>query len=90
MLDEGAEVFYPNPMWIRKDRLQEYVDPYIEDGLLKHGLKGPSLYIYTRTHTHKSALIPNFKMASINMDSKGRSLSTHTLSLSLARAPHTN
>jgi hypothetical protein len=68
MLDEGAEVFYPNPMWIRRDRLHEYVDPYIQDGLVKHGLKGAtplllmcSLYVEIAC---MSMLIPISKMAS--------------------------
>ena len=56
MLDEGAEVFYPNPQWIRKDRLHEYIEPYIQDGLHKHGLKGLSLSLHTHTHKHTLSL----------------------------------
>ncbi len=32
MLDDGADVFYPNPKWIRKEFLQKYIEPYVADG----------------------------------------------------------
>jgi hypothetical protein len=38
MLDQGAEVFYPNPMWVRKEFLIQYIDPYTDDGRHRHAL----------------------------------------------------
>ena len=39
-LHDEQQVFYPHPMWIRKELLEAYVEPYLEDGRLRGGIKG--------------------------------------------------
>ena len=39
-LQNEQQVFYPHPMWIRKELLEAYVEPYLEDGRLRGGIKG--------------------------------------------------
>jgi translation initiation factor 5 len=40
MLETDGDVFFPNPIWIRKELLEQYVEPYLDDGYNKGGLKG--------------------------------------------------
>jgi hypothetical protein len=49
MLDDGADIFYPNPKWIRKEFLQKYIEPYLADG--RH--KGVSFRAKEPRNSHK-------------------------------------